>query len=146
MALADVQTQRQLDDAALFPWKRLSRCWLTKPTRCCRGRVSSLSQVLLRLGRADAALTAAETAVSRLRAAGTNLLAHGLTHRAAVYIYLGQFEAALGDLRDRQWASSTAWTTWPGSSSCTCCGAWMSRSAGRLAAGAAAARCASVSC
>ncbi len=100
MALADVQTQRQLDDTALFPLETALSLLADETDPLLWGQVQlTLSQVLLRLGRADAALTAAETAVSRLRAAGTNLLAHGLTHRAAVYIYLGQFEAALGDLQ-----------------------------------------------
>ncbi|MCP4419636.1 MAG: hypothetical protein GY805_23745, partial [Chloroflexi bacterium] len=59
----------------------------------------ALSKVHLRLGQADLALVAAKTAVSTLRSMGTNDLAHGLTHRAAVYIYLGQFETALADMQ-----------------------------------------------
>lgn len=59
----------------------------------------ALSQVKFRLGQADLALAAVETAVTSLRSVGSNGLAHGLTHRAAVYIYLGQFEAALADLQ-----------------------------------------------
>ena len=57
------------------------------------------AKILLRLGRANEALTVMETAVSSLRLAGTNGLAHGLTHRAAIHIYLGQFDAALADLQ-----------------------------------------------
>ena len=100
MALAEVQTLRQLDDTALQPLETALTRLTDETDPLLWGQVQlTLSQVLLRLGRAEAALTAAETAVSRLRAAGANLLAHGLVHRAAVYIYLGQFEAALGDLQ-----------------------------------------------
>ncbi|VAW32966.1 hypothetical protein MNBD_CHLOROFLEXI01-4747, partial [hydrothermal vent metagenome] len=59
----------------------------------------ALSQVQFRLGQAKLALAAGETAVASLRSVGANGLAHGLTHRAAVAIYLGQFKAAVADLK-----------------------------------------------
>lgn len=58
-----------------------------------------LFRIQLRLGQADLALEAAETAVDTLRSAGANYLAHGLIHRAEINIYLGQFVAALADLQ-----------------------------------------------
>ncbi|MCB8979674.1 MAG: AAA family ATPase [Ardenticatenaceae bacterium] len=100
MALAEVQTQRQLDDTALQPLEIALSLLADEADPLLWGRVQlTLSHVLLRLGRAEESLVAAETAVSRLRSAGANVLAHGLMHRAAVYIYLGQFGAALGDLQ-----------------------------------------------
>lgn len=57
------------------------------------------SQAQLRLGRAGLALAAIETAVPHLRSAGSNALAHGLTQRAKVQIYKGEFTAALADLK-----------------------------------------------
>ena len=58
-----------------------------------------LSGIQLRLGRADLALTGAETAVANLKSAGMNHLAHGLIHRAELHIYLGKFKSALTDLQ-----------------------------------------------
>ena len=58
-----------------------------------------LSQMQMRLGQAGLALNTVETAVATLRSAGANGLAHGLVHRAAVHIYLGQFAHALSDLQ-----------------------------------------------
>ncbi len=58
-----------------------------------------LSRIQLRLERANQALAAADTAVANLRSAGVNHLAHGLLHRAEVYLYLGQFKSALADLQ-----------------------------------------------
>ena len=100
LAQADVQSQRQLSDAALQPVEEALALLKNESDPCLFGQTQlRLSQVQLRLGQADLALTAAVTAVASLRSAGTNGLAHGLTHRATVNIYLGQFELALADLQ-----------------------------------------------
>ncbi len=99
-ALAEVQSQRTLDDTALELIQAALPLLADESDPKLLGQVQlRLSQVLLRLGRADEALLAAETAVATLRSAGANSLAYGLTNRADVYIYLGQFEEALSDLQ-----------------------------------------------
>ncbi|NKQ37338.1 MAG: hypothetical protein HF973_17195, partial [Chloroflexi bacterium] len=57
------------------------------------------SVVLLRAGRPEEALGAAEEAVTLLNGISPNLLAHALTQRAAVFIYQGQAGAAAADLQ-----------------------------------------------
>ena len=58
----------------------------------------TLSRIQHRLGQVDLALAAAETAVTNLRSAGANNLAHGLMHRAELHLYLGRYASALADL------------------------------------------------
>ena len=100
VAQAEVQVQKCLNEAALQYIGQALDLLMDESDPLLLGQTQlTLSRVQLRLGHADAALTAAETAVASLRSAGTNALAHGLTHRAEVQIYLGQFEAALADLQ-----------------------------------------------
>ena len=57
------------------------------------------SVILLRAGRPEEALAAAEEAAALLNGVSPNLLAHALTQRAAVHIYRGQAAAAAADLQ-----------------------------------------------
>ncbi|MCP5101327.1 MAG: tetratricopeptide repeat protein, partial [Chloroflexi bacterium] len=58
-----------------------------------------LSRILLQAGQSDAALKNIDQALEKIRNASHNLHAHMLTHRAAVYVYMGQFDVALADLQ-----------------------------------------------
>lgn len=99
-AMAEVYSQQYPDELSLKPIQEATRLLQDETAPRLLGQKELiLSQIQLRLGRADLALVAAETAVAHLRSMGPNGLAHGLTHRAAVRIYLGQFAPALADLQ-----------------------------------------------
>lgn len=67
--------------------------------RLIGGSLHTLSRIYLRLGRSDEALEFITEAVQISQHVSTNWLAHLLTHRAAVYVYVGQPSAALIDLK-----------------------------------------------
>jgi adenylate cyclase len=58
-----------------------------------------LARIQLQAGQPDAALKSINSALNQLRSSSHNLQAHMLTHRAAVYVYSGHFDAALSDLQ-----------------------------------------------
>jgi class 3 adenylate cyclase/tetratricopeptide (TPR) repeat protein len=98
--LGQVQSHRQPDETAVKLIEDALLLLQGDPAPTLLGQAQlALSKVQLRLGQADLALVAVEMAVATLRSVGANSLAHGLTHRAAVRIYLGQFEEALADLQ-----------------------------------------------
>ncbi|MCA9916993.1 MAG: AAA family ATPase [Anaerolineales bacterium] len=97
---AEVQSSRQLLEAPPRVLRTALEWLRAESDPLLLGHVQlQISQAHLQLGQAKQALAAAETAVTSLRSAGSNPLAHGLVHRAAVHIYLGQFGAALADLQ-----------------------------------------------
>jgi class 3 adenylate cyclase/tetratricopeptide (TPR) repeat protein len=98
--LAQVESYQRPDETAVKLIEEALTLLENEPIPELLGEAElALSQVQFRLGKAKLALETAETAVSSLRSVGTNGLAHGLTHRAAVAIYLGQFKAALANLK-----------------------------------------------
>ncbi len=100
LTLADVYSCQQPGSNALEPVREAEALIQEETDPTCLGQKAlTLSRVQLRLGRADQALAAAETAVINFRSAGLNPLVHSLLHRAEVCIYLGQFEAAWVDLQ-----------------------------------------------
>ncbi len=58
-----------------------------------------LSHLLLRMGRPETSLGRVTEAIELVRSTHHNLLAHALTQRAAVHLYLGQYPRALSDLK-----------------------------------------------
>lgn len=100
IAQAEVQGRQQPGEAPPALLQAADDLLQTESDPFLSGQVQlQISQAHLQLGQAVLALEAAETAVTSLRSAGANPLAHGLVHRAAVHIYLGHFAAALADLQ-----------------------------------------------
>lgn len=100
LTLANGYSQRHADSISLKTFHEAAKLLQKEADPQLLGQENLvLSRIQLRLGRADLALEAAETAAANLKSAGANSLAHSLVHRAEVHIYLGQFAAALPDLQ-----------------------------------------------
>lgn len=100
LALAELYSRQQPDLVSLNTFEQAATLLQDETDPALLGQKQLVfSRIQLRLGRADLALEAMETAVANLRSAGANSLAYGLIHRAEVHIYLGQFAAALTDMQ-----------------------------------------------